>query len=217
MTIETREFEPARRLPQADPIPPRPLSRIFVELGLSAGGPVTIASVRDALADRSFAALLVFFAAINMLPLPPGSSVVLGIPLLIVAIQMLAGRRTAWLPEMLLKKSISRDRFRHLSDRIAPALVRLEQLVRPRYWPFTRMQADRWIGAIALVLAIAVTVPIPFGNWPPAFAIALIGVALSERDGLLLAVGIAAGLLSLAIIAGVVGAAGMLATMLLID
>ena len=38
---------------------------------------------------------------------------------------------------------------------------------------------------MALVLAIVVTLPIPLGNWLPAFATALLGLALSERDGIL--------------------------------
>ncbi len=216
MAVEMREFETAGSRSGMDMPPPRPLSRIFVELGRSATGPVTIATVRDALADRSFAALLVFFAAVNMLPFPPGSSLVLGIPLVIISLQMMLGRRTVWLPRMILSKSVTKDRFKKLSDVLAPRLVWLEQVVRPRYWPFSRRQADRWIGTLAFVLSMAVTIPIPFGNWPPAFAIAIIGVALSERDGLVLIAGLCFGLFSLAIIAGVVGTAGALAALYLV-
>ena len=72
---------------------------------------------------------------------------------------------------------------------IIPRLIRLERVIRPRYWPFWRKQGDRIIGGLALVLAIVVTLPIPLGNWLPALATALLGLALSERDGVLLAVG----------------------------
>lgn len=216
MAVEMREFETAGPKSGMDLPPPRPLSRIFDELGQSATGPVSVETVRDALADRSFAALLVFFAAINLLPFPPGTSLILGIPLLIVSTQMLLGRRTVWLPRMVLKKSITKDRFRQISNVVSPRLLWIEQVVRPRYWPFSRRQADRWIGTLAFVLALAVTIPIPFGNWPPAFAIAIIGVALSERDGLILVAGLAFGLFSIAIIAGVVGTAGALAALYLI-
>ncbi len=216
MAVEMREFETAGSRPGTDMPPHRPLSRIFVELGRDATGPVTVATVRDALADRSFAALLVFFAAINLLPFPPGSSLILGIPLLIISMQMVLGRRTVWLPRMVLTKSVGQKRFRQITDVLAPRLVWLEQVVRPRYWPFSRKQADRWIGTLAFVLALAVTIPIPFGNWPPAFAIAIVGVALSERDGLVLIAGLCFGLFSLAIIAGVVGTAGALAALYLV-
>lgn len=44
------------------------------------------------------------------------------------------------------------------------------------------------------MLAIVVTLPIPFGNWLPALATALIGLSLIERDGVLLAIGVLVGL-----------------------
>ena len=150
--------------------------------------------MRDALGNRSFAPLLVLFAAFNLLPLPPGASVVLGIPLVIVSAQMVYGSKQAWLPAFLSNRSLSAEQFRRLMDRIVPRLIRLERLIRPRYWPFWRKQGDRVIGIVALFLAIVVTLPIPLGNWLPAFATALLGLALSERDGILLAIGGAVGL-----------------------
>jgi hypothetical protein len=92
---------------------------------------------------------------------------------------------------------------------IIPRLIRIERVIRPRYWPFWRKQGDRVIGILALVLAIVVTLPIPLGNWLPALATALLGLALSERDGLLLAVGGALSVASFCVIAAVVGAAGI--------
>ena len=58
------------------------------------------------------------------------------------------------------------------------------------------------------MLAIVVTLPIPLGNWLPAFATALLGLALSERDGILLAVGGALSVASIGVIVAVIGAAG---------
>jgi len=193
---------------------PRRLSRIFEELADSAVGTVTVEQLRDALGDRSFATLLVLFSCLNMLPLPPGSTLVLGIPLLLLCVQMVLGSRTVWLPRFVLTKSISAEKFRNLTTRMLPRLKWIERLIRPRYWPFARSHADRVIGTIALVLAIAVTLPIPFGNWFPAFSCALVGLALSERDGVLLAVAVVSGLLSLAVIGFVIGAASVLAAAL---
>jgi hypothetical protein len=64
---------------------------------------------------------------------------------------------------------------------------------------------------IALVMSIAVTLPIPLGNWLPSLSVAVIGLALGERDGLCLAAGAGIGIVALAIIGAVVGAAGVLA------
>ena len=182
---------------------------LFAQMARDADGPVSIAHMRNALGNRSFAPLLVLFAAFNLLPLPPGASVVLGIPLIIVSAQMVYGSKQAWLPTFLMKRSMSADQFRRLMEWVIPRLIRLEKLVRPRYWPFWRRQGDRVIGVVALFLAVVVTLPIPLGNWLPALATALLGLALSERDGILLAIAGTVGILSLTIVAAVIGAASI--------
>lgn len=187
---------------------PRRLSQVFSELARDAGERVTMGDIRDALGDRSFAALLVLFGAFNLIPLPPGASAVLGLPLLVVAAQMTWGSRRAWLPRFIADKSLSAEQFRSLIDRVVPHLTRLEQYIRPRYWPFWRRQGDRVIGLISLLLAIIVTLPIPLGNWLPAFAITLLGLALTERDGLLFGIGSIVGVASVAVVTFVIGAAG---------
>ena len=53
---------------------PRRLSAIILALAQTAKGPVTIEQIRDALGDRSFAALLAVFSIINLLPFPPGAA-----------------------------------------------------------------------------------------------------------------------------------------------
>ena len=187
----------------------RRLSEVFTQLAREARGPITIEHIRNAMGNRSFAPLLVLFAAFNLIPLPPGTSALLGIPLIIVSAQMVYGKKEAWLPSFVMKRSLSAEQFRSVMDWIVPKLIRLERIIRPRYWPFWRKQGDRVIGLIALVLAIVVTLPIPLGNWLPAFATALLGLALSERDGILFAIGGAFGLASMAVIAMVISAAGI--------
>ncbi len=202
----------APRIDEAKAAPAsRRLSQIFTELAASANDPVSVGAIREALGDRSFAALLILFAALNLLPLPPGATLILGLPLILVSAQMVLGYRNAWLPRILLDKTVDAARFRRSSARLVPLLQRLERLVKPRHWPFSQAAADRVIGLLALVLSLAVTLPIPLGNWLPAFAIAVLGLALSERDGVFFAFGVATGVLSLAIIGAVVGAAGAVA------
>ena len=195
--------------------PPRRLSQVLRQLAETSAGPVTVEMIRDALGDRSFAALLVFCALLNLLPLPPGSTLLFGPPLILITVQMIAGHQTVWLPRSWLRRSVGLERLRSMIDRLAPQLERLERLVKPRRWPFeSATTSDRVIGVIGLVLAIAVTLPIPLGNWLPAFAVAIIGLSLSERDGVFLALGTAVGVISLLIIASVIGAAGALAALL---
>ena len=190
---------------------PRRLSEVFSAIARDANGDVSIGTIRDKLGDRSFAALLVFFAAINLIPVPPGASAFLGLPLLIVSLQMVYGSKRVWLPQVLTNRSISAGTFRSIMDRVLPRLIWIEQMIKPRYWPFRRRRGDRVIGIIALIMAISITLPIPLGNWPPAFSTALLGLALSERDGILFALGGLAGVIAMAIVAFVIGAAGVAA------
>jgi len=187
---------------------PRRLSAVLDELAAVATTSVTMEEVRVALGDRSLAALLAFFAAINLLPLPPGTTLFLGPPLMIISAQMVLGHGSVWLPRRMLEKSIGASQFRSMTGRLMPRLIWLEKLVKPRLWPFSSNEtADRVLGFMALVLATAVTLPIPFGNWMPAFAIFLISLAISERDGVFLIAGIAAAALAFAIICIIFGTA----------
>lgn len=215
MTIDNIPVRVLARTQQQAQTPPRKLSCIIQELCERADNRVTVEQIRDALGDRSFATLLLFFALVNMLPLPPGSTLILGLPLLLVAVQMVIGRRSVWLPPFLLGKSLQADQFRRLAAKMMPRLERLETFVRPRYWPFpTPRSGERAIGVTALVLATLVTLPIPFGNWFPALACALLGLALSERDGVLLGAAVLVIVISVLMLGAVFGTAGVMASMI---
>ena len=196
--------EVVRDMIDREPLPPR-LSQVFQSLADNANGPVTVRQIRDALGDRSFAALLVFFAAINLLPLPPGTTLVLGLPLMIVSAQMVWGRKIAWLPDFILVRSVQAEQFRALAERFIPRLVWLERWIKPRVWPMPDRYDERVIGLLALVMGTLVTLPIPLGNWFPALTIALSGLALSERDGILLGVAAIAGAFSIVLIVALAG------------
>lgn len=181
---------------------PRPLSQMLRELAERQDQEkVTIRCIREALADRSFATFLILTCLINLLPFPPGTTIVLGVPIVIVAVQMVVGAKTIWLPDFFLRMSLSQKAFHKMTTRIIPGLEKIERWVKPRNWPFSSAkQAERIIGVWALILGIAVVIPIPFGNWLPAFACAICGAALSERDGKLLAIGVVTGILSIIIL-----------------
>ncbi|MBC7165728.1 exopolysaccharide biosynthesis protein [Phenylobacterium sp.] len=148
------------------------------------GSKVTVADVLDAFGDRAFGALLAVFAAPLALPMPPGVSAILGAPLIFIAFQQMIGRPTLWLPKALMKRSMRRAEFQTMTVRLRPHLKRLERHLRPRLQFLYGPIADRFIGAVCVLLAVIVFLPIPFGNMLPSFAIAAFGFGLLERDGL---------------------------------
>src|SRR5258708_10343158 len=70
--------------------------------------------------------------------------------------------------------------------RLARVLAWIEGLLRLRFSSMTSARVERAIGTLCMVLAIASTLPIPFGHQLPALGIMLIGLGLIERDGLAL-------------------------------
>lgn len=182
----------------------RPLSIVLLRIAKRAKPPVSIKTMRDALADRSLAAMLLLFSLVNMMPFPPGSSAIIGIPLIIVSAQMVLGKDFAWLPKTILKRQLKPNHLKALSVKIVPRLFWVEKFVRPRYWPVGHWLGERGLSLFCLALAILVTIPIPLGNWLPAFALALLAIAISERDGVMLFFGIFTGLMSFAIAIAVV-------------
>lgn len=148
---------------------------------------------------------MILFAAPNLIPTPPGSSTILGLPLLLIASQLLVGRPRLWLPRALSERSLDTPTFAGVARRMEPVLRRFERLVRPRWWPVSQRVAGRVVGFVVLVMAGVLVLPIPLGNWPPAAAIVLVSFALMERDGLWLACGVLAAIGSLVLVGGVIG------------
>jgi len=186
------------------PPAPRPLSRVIVELGQTAGARVSLQELTEALTDRSFAALIILFAAPNLLPLPPGSSTFFGIPLILIASQLLLGRPRLWLPRLLRERSLDQATFARLTTKMEPMLQRFERLAKPRYWPLPQVMAERFVGLVVLLMALVLVFPIPFGNWLPAFAISIIALAIVEKDGVAVLIGIVLGVIGLFIAGAVV-------------
>jgi hypothetical protein len=192
---------------------PQQLSQLLRNLSLTAGPKVTLRDLAVAMEDRSFGAFLVVFALPNLIPLPPGATFILGLPLIFVAWQMLVSRRTRiWLPKRMGDYAFENTTFFVLVNRISPWLQRAETLIKPRGWFLSGRLAERAIGLLALILAVVIFLPIPFGNWLPAFALAVIGFAHMERDGLGLVAGALIGVLSLVVAGAVVTAAGAVLT-----
>lgn len=148
---------------------------------------------------RAWGGLLLIFAAINVLPLPPGTSVFFAIPLLIVSAQMVIGRRSPWFPAFLDRRGVTKQLLRRLIDKIDWVEVRIERIFRPRLPGLTGPTAARAIGLVCFLLALLAAIPIPLFHVAPAAAIVLFGLALIYRDGALVIVAAAAAVMSVAV------------------
>lgn len=166
---------------------------------------ISLGALRDALGDRGFGVLLFIFALPNLVPVNiPLLSAVLGLPLVLLAAQLSYGRHKPWFPDWLTAQSFPRQGFSNVVLRALPYLERTERLLRPRLAVLLSWTGERVIGVIILILALVLTLPIPFANWLPACAISIIALAILEKDGVAVLVGIAVGVASVLVAATVV-------------
>jgi hypothetical protein len=125
-----------------------------------------------------------------LLPMPPGVSMALALPLLIAAPQMMLGRENLWLPKALARRAIDRDKLQKGVARVVPWLHRLEAVVRPRLTFLTGRAGAVVAGAVCTLMAVVLVLPLPFANLLPALTVLLITLGLSRRDGLVVIAGL---------------------------
>ena len=155
--------------------------------------------------SRAWGGLLFIFAAINVLPLPPGTSVFFAIPLMIVSVQMVLGRSSPWFPARIDRRGVKKTELERLIAKITGLEARIERVLKPRMASLTAPAATRLIGVVCFLLAILAAIPIPLFHMAPAAAILLFGLALIYRDGVVVIVAAIAAVLSLAVNALLVG------------
>ncbi len=154
---------------------------------------------------RAWGGLLLIFAAINLLPLPPGTSVFFAIPLLLVSAQMVFGRASPWFPKRIDRRGVTKQELQRLISKMEWVELRVERVFKPRLPTLTGPAAARIIGMVCFFLALIAAIPIPLFHMAPAAAIVLFGLSLIYRDGALVIVAAIAAILSLVVDALLVG------------
>lgn len=186
---------------QAFPEGLRPSRLSDILLGLLRGESaqlLTVGSLIHALGDRAFPVLLFIFAAINVIPAIPGTSGILGLPLVFLVLQRLFGYPVA-LPGFLMKAKLPAERFIAVLNWALPRVYRLENIVLPRQSFMFSVPATRLLDILITIIAVSVLIPLPFTAIVPAFAICLIAIGRIEQDGLLVQLGSILGLIAVAV------------------
>jgi hypothetical protein len=165
------------------------LSDILKNLAENDDPNMTLGDVVRALGERGFGALILLFAAPNLIPLPPGSSFVFGVPLVFITAQLMIGQDKVWLPKPLNDARLGGGRLIHLLQRLVPYVVKIEKLLKPRGTLLASPLAERFAGFAGLFCAIILVLPIPGANIAPAFALCCLALGLIEQDGVAMAGG----------------------------
>ncbi len=178
------------------------------------GQEMTIGDVVSRVGARSFAVLFILLALPIAVPFtPPGLTVPFGAALVILACQMIAGRRTPWLPQRLLVRKIKAGKAAKMIDAMPRFLARFERFLKPR-WPWVGRHSSI-LGVGVLIASLAMMAPLPVTNTICSVSVLLIGLGMVGNDGVFGVVGLAFSLISAAVVVAAViaafafGAAGL--------
>jgi len=145
---------------------------------------VSLGALIDRLGSASLGLVLLMTTVPAIIPIPGPVGMVLGSCLALVAVQVMSGATRIWLPAILRRRSLPTKFVVKAVAAVTPWLVRFERRLTPRRWMSLSGRVARpFIGLCILMMAIIITLPIPLGNVLPVIALAMLSLALLERDG----------------------------------
>lgn len=140
---------------------------------------------------------LLFLCALLTIPflIPvsiPGVSTVFGAAIVLISIGITLNR-LPWLPSRIMDRELDAAKLTGILRRGIGIVARIEAYIRPRLQGLTEGAVMGRINGLALVFGgILLMAPlglVPFSNTLPAFAILLLAVGMSQRDGLVVLAG----------------------------
>jgi len=168
----------------------RPFSQVIEDIGRKDDPRLYLGELVDAFGERGFGALMLFFGLLNIaIGIIPGTTTILGAPLLLMGLQLATRQDQLWLPRWAMKRWIERRTYRDGVQKVLPRLRRVERLSRPRLPVMTSEVSETLIGVATALLALILILPIWGGNLVPALIISTFGFGLMQRDGLVVLVG----------------------------
>lgn len=154
--------------------------------------------------DKSFAALFIILMALSALPIPTGGVTnIFEIITMILAVQMIAGRQSMWLPKRLSQRKLSLQFFSKTLPVIMKWVDKLERLSHPRLANIVNADwFQRLNGLVILVFALFAFIAPPFTNLEtlPALGIIIMALALLLDDLVFSIVGFLVGCTGIALI-----------------
>jgi hypothetical protein len=166
-----------------------PLSQLLLELSARSEPDISLAELAEGFGASAIGALLFVFGLVCMLPLPPGSTTVFGLPLVLMAPQLALGAKAPWLPRRVRHRRVPVADLRPSLTKAARWVHRMEAVSRPRLHVLLSPLGQRVVGVVCTILALVLILPIPLGNLLPAAAVTVLSFSLIQRDGVIALIG----------------------------
>lgn len=151
---------------------------------------ITVGDVVSALNYRGYGPLLLIISLLAVLPTGaiPGVPTLTALIIVFVSVQMLVGKKSPWIPSFLAKRRISRSKFESVCEQGEKVSQKMDRVFKPRFSAIVNPWSVKLIALVCCVIALSIP-PLeflPFVVFIPAVTMALFGIGLSVRDGLLI-------------------------------
>ncbi len=153
---------------------------------------VTLFDIKIALQERGFGILIIIFSLPLSIPIPvpPGYTTILSIPLILFSLQLLFGFHSPWIPHWLERKSFQSSTLAFVVERTSPALKKIEKFMKPRIPFIFYGPGEKILAFIMLICALSIAIPLPLTNFIPAIGTTFISLGIMSKDGLLSILGV---------------------------
>ncbi|HSD24148.1 MAG TPA: exopolysaccharide biosynthesis protein [Solirubrobacterales bacterium] len=178
-----------------------------LEVWFRGPGPKTVGSLIEIFGEKSFAVLFVLLLAVPALPLPTGGVThVFELIAMLLALELIIGRRTVWLPERWQRREMGAAEQERFSRTLLKWIRWLERHSRPRLgFLLNHRLSGSVFGLLVLLLSLTAFLAPPFTGLDtvPSLGVVLLSLGVLLDDSLLALVGV------------VIGAAGLLLLLIL--
>lgn len=176
---------------------------VQLEAWLNSEGTKTIGDLGEVFAEKSFAVTVLFLMFVPALPLPTGGIThVFEAITVVVAGQMVVGRRSLWLPKRARRRELGPAMIEKAVPFISRRIRWFERFSRPRgVEVFRNRLALSFVGMLIVAFAVAAALSPPFSGLDtiPSLGAVVLALAIILEDVVVLGIGAAIGVAGIAI------------------
>lgn len=168
-----------------------------LEAWLQGAGDKTLGGLINLFAERSFAILFVLLLALPALPLPTGGAThVFELIAMLLALQLIVGRKQIWLPQRWRKIELAGGRRERFLTSLMRQIRRVERFSRPRFlFLFDHRLSNIVFGLLMIGGCVGAFVAPPFTGLDtlPALGVVLLSLGVLMKDIVVVVAGLVAG------------------------
>lgn len=147
---------------------------------------ISLGNILDVVGRRSFGPLLLVTGIIPIAPIP-GIPTIIGAIVILISVQMLFQKNYFWLPDWILNRSLKPDKLTKMVDWLRRPARFIDGFMKPRLTRFSTGFATYVIAGTCILIAAVMPLMemVPFSAVGAGAALAVFGLSLITRDGLL--------------------------------